>query len=294
VTGIHFLLTYACNFECDHCFLYSGPHSKGTFTVQQVREVLEQAAEAGTIEQIYFEGGEPFQFYAVMLEGVRIAREMGFKAGIVTNAYWATSVEDAELWLKPFREPGLSKLSISDDALHHGEGKETPAKRALRAAENLGIPAGTLCTEKPAARIGAEGRFEITGGVMFRGRAVEKLTQGLPRRPWQELTRCPHEDLANPSRVHVDALGNVHVCQGLCIGNLWQRPLAVLFRDYDARKHPICGPLVEGGPVLLARQYNVQHDDGYVDECHLCYLVRLALIDTFPQYLTPRQVYGLE
>ncbi|HUW58361.1 MAG TPA: radical SAM protein [Planctomycetota bacterium] len=294
LTAIHILLSYACNYECDHCFLYCGPHSKGTFTIGQVREVLRQAADVGTIDQIYFEGGEPFQFYAVMLEGIRTAREMDFKAGIVTNAYWATSVEDAELWLRPFRELGLSKLSISDDSLHHGEGEETPAKRALAAAEKLGIAAGALCTEKPAVRIGEKGQPEVTGGVMFKGRAVDKLTEGLPRRPWRELTTCPHEDLANPSRVHVDAYGNVHVCQGLCIGNVWRTPLAALFESYDAKAHPICGPLVAGGPARLAEEYDVEHDETYVDECHFCYVVRLALIDRFPEHLTPRQVYGLE
>jgi MoaA/NifB/PqqE/SkfB family radical SAM enzyme len=29
MNGIHFLLTYTCNFECDHCFLYCGPKSQG-------------------------------------------------------------------------------------------------------------------------------------------------------------------------------------------------------------------------------------------------------------------------
>ena len=295
LTGIHLLLTYACNFECDHCFLYSGPHAKGTFTLTQVRDVLEQATEVETVEQVYFEGGEPFQFYAVMLEGVRAAREMGFKPGIVTNAYWATSVEDAEVWLKPLREAGLAKLSISDDSLHHAEEEgDTPAKKALQAAENLGIPAGAICTEKPAVKTNDEGATEITGGVMFKGRAVEKLTEGLPRKQWEDLSECPHEDLADPARVHVDAYGNVHVCQGLSIGNIWQTPLAALFESYDANAHPICGPLIKGGPARLAEHYHVPHDETYVDECHLCYLVRLALMDRFPEYLTPRQVYGLE
>ncbi len=40
LTGIHFLLTYQCNFECDHCFLYCAPHAKGTFTLDQLRKVL--------------------------------------------------------------------------------------------------------------------------------------------------------------------------------------------------------------------------------------------------------------
>ena len=36
---IHFLLTYACNYECDHCFLYCGPRSAGTFTLQKVKNL---------------------------------------------------------------------------------------------------------------------------------------------------------------------------------------------------------------------------------------------------------------
>jgi hypothetical protein len=31
-----------------------------------------------------------------------------------------------------------------------------------------------------------------------------------------------------------------------------------------------------------------------VDECHYCFEVRKALIDKFPEYLAPRQVYGIE
>ena len=71
-------------------------------------------------------------------------------------------------------------------------------------------------------------------------------------------------------------------------------PLSELDRTYDHRSHPIIAPLVAGGPAQLAREYNVELEDAYVDECHMCYEVRKALIDKFPQYLGPRQVYGLE
>lgn len=111
LTGLHFLLTYMCNSECDHCFVYSGPDAKGTFTLSQIRKVVDEATKIGTIEWIYFEGGEPFLFYPLMLEGIKIARSMGFKTGVVTNAYYATSEEDAELWLSPLCELGISALA---------------------------------------------------------------------------------------------------------------------------------------------------------------------------------------
>ncbi|QTA90060.1 Uncharacterized protein dnm_061210 [Desulfonema magnum] len=59
-------------------------------------------------------------------------------------------------------------------------------------------------------------------------------------------------------------------------------------------RHPICGPLTKGGSALLARQYDLEPEAGYVDECRFCYLVRRALTDRLPEYLGPRQVYGFE
>ncbi|UCE26290.1 MAG: hypothetical protein JSW52_07960 [Candidatus Coatesbacteria bacterium] len=299
LTGIHFLLTYKCDSECDHCFLYCGPHVEGTFTAGQIRDILNEGKKLGTVERVYFEGGEPFLFYPLMLEGIRTAAKMGFETGAVTNAYWATSAEDAELWLVPFRDLDVADLSLSDDAFHHGEDEDTPPKSALAAAWKLDIPVDTICIEGPSDETGAanepdKGAPVVGGGAMFRGRAVEKLTEGLPTRPWDELVECPHEDLENPGRIHVDSYGNVHLCQGLSMGNAWETPFSKLIEKHDAGSHPICGPLIRGGPAELAREYGVEHKDGYVDECHFCYLTRLALIDRFPEYLGPRQVYGLE
>jgi len=298
LTGIHFLLTYKCDSECDHCFLYSSPRAKGTFTLDQMKRVFNELSKIETIEWIYFEGGEPFLFYPLMYEGIKIAHDMGFKTGIVTNAYWATSEKDAELWLKPLQDLGLSDLSISDDEFHYQGKDASPAKHALNAAKKLGMPSGSIHIDKPTVEEGvdkerAKGKPVIGGGVMFRGRAVEKLTEGLPRRPWEEFTECPYEDLRNPERVHLDAYGNIHLCQGLSMGNMWDAPLSKIVKQYNADSHPICRPLVNGGPAALAKEYDVQHEDEYVDACHMCYLVRRALIDRFPQYLAPTSVYGL-
>ena len=77
------------------------------------------------------------------------------------------------------------------------------------------------------------------------------------------------------------------------MGNLWEAPLSRLIAEYDARRHPICGPLVAGGPAALAREYGVRLGDDFVDECHYCYSVRRALVEGFPGYLAPPGVYGL-
>jgi len=297
LTGLHLLLTYMCNAECDHCFLYCSPRLRGTFTTSQIREVLDEAVKIGTIKSIYFEGGEPFLFYPLMLEGIKMARERGFKVGIVTNSYFATSKEDIELWLKPLCELGIADFRTSNDPYHFENEADNPAILTQKTAKKLGLPAAEIHIDKPSVdekKVQGKGEPVIGGGTMFRGRAVEKLTAGLPQKPWDEFTSCPYEDLESPARVHLDSYGNVHLCQGLNMGNMWETPLSEMVKNYDAGSHPICGPLVKGGPALLAREYNVKHEDQYVDACHFCYLVRLELLDKFPQYLTPKQVYGIE
>ena len=299
LTGIHFLLTYACTHECDHCFLHCGPRAEGTFTSAQLRRVFGEIERIGTIESVYFEGGEPFLFYPLLLDGLGMAARLQLNTGVVTNAYWATSVEDARIWLQPIRDLGVKDLSISDDAFHHGDGGDSPAGMASAAARELGIPCETICIEAPAvlARESAaleKGQPVVGGDVRFRGRAAEKLSAGLPTQPWQELTSCPDEDLETPRRVHLDSFGNVHICQGLSMGNMWETPLSELVRRYDAATHPICGPLLSGGPAELATEYGVRPRDGYVGECHCCYGVRKDLVGRFPGHLGPRQVYGLE
>jgi hypothetical protein len=296
--GIHVLLTYSCTYRCDHCFLHCSPESRGTFTSSQLREVFRQIELTPTVETVYFEGGESFLYYPLLLEGLRFAARSGLRAGIVTNGYWATSVQDAELWLKPIAGIGLADLSISDDEFHRPSEGTNSAGFAVAAATNLGIPCDTISIAPPApsdsrADLQCKGQPVIGGEVMFRGRAAETLTAGLRRRPCAVLTSCPHEDLETPSRVHVDCYGNVHICQGLSMGNMWETPLHDLVRNYAAARHPICGPLSSGGPSALAKQYGINLPDDFVDECHYCYTIRKSLVDRFAVYLAPKQVYGL-
>jgi hypothetical protein len=75
---------------------------------------------------------------------------------------------------------------------------------------------------------------------------------------------------------------------------MWEKPLSEIISTYDPAAHPICGPLIKGGPVELAKAHGVKLDGEFVDECHYCYLLRRSLLDKFPKILAPRQVYGLE
>jgi pyruvate-formate lyase-activating enzyme len=293
---IHFLLTYTCNYECDHCFLYCSPRSSGTFTLAQIENVLTEAGKLGSVKEIWFEGGEPLLYFPLLVRAVELSHDMGFRVGMVTNAYMSTTTREAGLWLKPLVAAGIDSISMSDDQFHCN-GADSPASRALQAARELGVGSGTIKISRPTVLPPGDGQEKggpvIGGGALFKGRAVEKLITGLPTRDWGQMKECPHERLREPKRVHVDALGNVHICQGISMGNMWQTPLSDMVLGYQPEEHPVCGPLLLGGPAELVRTYDLEHESSYVDECHLCFLARKSLLERFPAYLGPGQVYGV-
>ena len=294
---LHLLMTYQCTFECDHCFVWGSPSQTGTMTLNQVRELLDQGEELGTIQGIAFEGGEPFMYYATLLESVREVKTRSWRAEIVTNAYWASSLEDATAALRPLMEAGLDAIYVSDDAYHGSVTEDSPPAFAVRAAQKLGLATNTIAiasaTESALGPSGERGQPITGGAVKFRGRAAARLAAGLPRRSWQELGTCPYEDLVDPARVHIDAFGYVHLCQGTALGNTHTGTLVDIISTYDPKTHPIVGPLLEGGPAALARALDVPHEEAYVDECHLCYDLRDRLRPQHPQWLGPEQMYGV-
>ena len=293
--GLHLVMTYQCTLACDHCFLWGSPWQTGTMTAAQVDHILDEGEKLGTIRSIYFEGGEVFLYYPILLHGVRRAREMGYEVGIVSNAYWATSHDDAVAWLRPFADL-LSDFSVSEDSYHWDEQYAPLVANARSAALELGLPVDTIAIAVPETANAATAIGQLPPGesaVMYRGRAVEQLVPRAELHPWTGMDRCPYEDLVEPGRVHIDALGYVHICQGIALGNVYEQPLSEIVAGYVPEVHPICGPLLNGGPAELVRRYDLPLSGGYADACHLCDMARRALRHRFPAILAPDQMYGV-
>jgi len=278
LTGIHFLVTYGCSAECDHCFIWGSPLRTASMTPSQVDEFLAEVSSLGTVTSVCAEGGEPFTRWEVLLHFVRSAQAQGLGPSALTNASWAISRPAAEAGVRELMAAGLTRLGVSTDQWHR---RRVPGERAdllLEVCAALGLPAS---------------RMETTlGGVMFRGRAAERLAPGITTRPAEELTACPHEHLDAPSRVHLDCYGQLHLCQGLNVG---PGGPAQAVREYDPAAHPIVRVLLEEGPYGLGRYAagrGFALASGYVDACQLCYRAREFLRPAFPELLGPDEMYG--
>jgi MoaA/NifB/PqqE/SkfB family radical SAM enzyme len=294
--GVHFLLTYRCDIECDHCFVWGSPNAKGVFTFKQICEILAEAKKLKSVDYISIEGGEPFLYYPIMIKAIMESLKLGFRVEVLSNCYWATCREDAVEWLLPLAEVGKVELTVSSDP-HHGENWVTAeVKNAVEAAKSLGLKVGIIAIKHPEANTACPDQIEGVkvdlGELMYRGRACLKLADKAEKKSWRQFTKCPYEDFTKQERVHIDPLGYVHVCQGISIGNAWQKPFAKIIEEYNPYANPILEPLIRGGPVALIEKFNLPHSEVYADACHLCYEARCMLRNKDPEILTPDQMYG--
>ena len=85
-------------------------------------------------------------------------------------------------------------------------------------------------------------------------------------------------------------------CQGISIGNVFDRPLAEILRAYKPAATPVVGEIAAGGPWGLSRAAGLTPElPLYADECHLCYELRrrLRAAGRHLGVLTPAQCYGV-
>lgn len=278
LTSIHFLIAYACSAECDHCFMWGSPRRHSGMTAAQVDGFLDEVVSLGTVTRVCAEGGECFVHYDLLLHFLRGAARRGLSVSALTNASWVRSRAQAEERVAELTAAGLTSLGVSTDEWHR---KAIPVERVDTLLE--------VCAAAGLAANRMETRLE---GVMFRGRAAERLAPFAPTRPAGAFTACPHEKLAAPSRLHLDCYGRLHLCQGLCLG---AGDSAASCAAYDAAAHPIVRLLLDGGPQALARFAAGRGFDlqaGYADACHLCYRAREFLRADFLDLLGPDEMYG--
>lgn len=296
VNGLHLLVTYKCNARCRHCFLSAGPEHSRVISRDRGLALIREAAELPEIDHLFLEGGEPFLFPDLILALVEAATAGGLWVGALSNGFWAHSRAAALARLEPLAAAGLRSLSISTDSWHEEFVSREIAMQAAITAEELGISADIMVCD-PLKTTGLESNVgaisTYRGEVTCRGRAVDSLCGG-GEHSWGELVNC-RERLSEPGRVHVGPDGEIHLCQGLLLGQrAGDVPLGDILANYDPKKHPLVSRLMDGGPAAMARyaqELDWKPSGLYIDPCHLCHEVRTFLRPLYPELIGPSEVY---
>lgn len=116
--NIGLMQTYRCNIACPHCLVEAGPHRNEEMRYKDSINWLDQARSfrGGFIQGLALTGGEPFYNFQLLNKVSEYGKKSGFTVSAVTNAFWATSKDNAVSVLKSL--PAIRMLCISTDEFH--------------------------------------------------------------------------------------------------------------------------------------------------------------------------------
>lgn len=112
------LLTYKCNFFCRHCSVSASPYENSAMDFSIVKKIIDEAYEIPSLYVVSFTGGEPTLYPDLLLKSIEYAHSAGFVTRLVTNAWWAGSINYARKIIGKMVEKGLDELNISFDDFH--------------------------------------------------------------------------------------------------------------------------------------------------------------------------------
>ncbi len=137
---IGLLLTYRCPVACSHCLVGAGPQRQEEVALEDALDWVAQisAYRSRHIRTLSLTGGEPFFCFDKLKRIVEFGVESGIAVTVVTNAYWAGSVEKATPILKALK--GLNGIRISVDVYHQKEIPFERVRNAILAARDCGLP----------------------------------------------------------------------------------------------------------------------------------------------------------
>ncbi len=118
-TTISFIVTNKCTAACPNCCFECNPRNDCWLSSEIIkRHIVSAVTQWPSIRLVIFTGGECFMNIPKMLELCDFAKQMHLAVRIVTNCFWATSLRQATLILKKFKEVGLDEINYSTGDEH--------------------------------------------------------------------------------------------------------------------------------------------------------------------------------
>lgn len=109
--------TFTCTAACRDCGSLSSPLDRTNLPLKAILAAIDQAKELG-FANVVFTGGEATLRWKDLLVGIAHADRLGLPTRLVTNAYWATSLERARKRIGVLRGAGLFEINFSTGDEH--------------------------------------------------------------------------------------------------------------------------------------------------------------------------------
>jgi hypothetical protein len=265
---------------------------------------------------LHFTGGEPFLNFELLLDGVRMAEEMGIPSTFVeTNCSWCGSDEGTREKLRLLQEAGLKGVLISVNPFYAEYVPFERTERCIRISTEVfgrNVAIYQMAYYQRFRRLGIRERLPLedylalTEGerlaerveLFLMGRAARELREFYPAFPAQHFfgQPCRPPFLRNWHN-HFDNYGNLMpgYCGGISLGS-WRELDRLVSEGIDLDEHPLLQLLITEDVRRLfhfAEDFGYQESpERYVSKCDLCLDIRSYLVTKGDfEELSPKEFY---
>lgn len=129
-----------CNISCRHCAPECGPAVRHPWDVALLERCITEATRIPNLRKnVHFAGGEPFLYFAQMLQLARHAHRHHFSSSIVTNGFWGVNEARAANMIESLVENGLRRVELSVDHFHLEFLPERTIRQAIAVLKQAGV-----------------------------------------------------------------------------------------------------------------------------------------------------------
>ena len=137
---IAFGYSTSCNIRCSHCVAAGEKPATSKMELARAKDVIRELIGA-EVKGISFTAGEPFIYLEDVAELVALCSENRVYTRVVTNCYWAKTVDQARERLHPLSQNGICQLRLSFSRWHQEHVPKQNVLNAIRACEEANVDA---------------------------------------------------------------------------------------------------------------------------------------------------------
>lgn len=119
VTTATIVTTDRCTAQCKECCFQCSPQKMNTLSLYDIKTFISRVIENfRDVKSIAFTGGECTLLKDDLLAAISFCNSLGLRTRIVTNGWWAESMQKASLYIKKLKENGLTEINFSTGDNH--------------------------------------------------------------------------------------------------------------------------------------------------------------------------------
>ena len=292
-----FSVTNRCTASCRDCPIVHEGRPPLSLSADEMIRIMGDILPFGFLRLVVFTGGEPFLIGDDLKKAVAYASRHGVLTRIVTNAYWATTKENAIEILQDLKQAGLTELNISCDDFHQEFVPLENIRNANDAALVIGLPllfayrknpGGVIDRDYLSKYLGVELKTFIYGEDNPKNNVIlDGINIPIKSGRAQECSSCSDNSWMGPcesvlTRVIIAPDKRVQICCGIASSSIEELYIGTLYEDGNLLEILQSGNsdlmtnwlALEGPSSILdfvrSKDQGIDLPDTYVNRCHAC------------------------